>query len=252
MTHRVYIIKNTVNGKQYVGKTKLLIEERFKQHVYCSEHNSPYLLHSAIRKYGQNSFNTQMLVDDLTSNDASNEEIRLIAENCTYAFDYPDKGYNMTRGGDGVPWTPEIGAKMSASRSGERNPMYGRSGPLNPMFGKNLSESSRTKISASVKAIRAVKPLIVSDETKRHMVESSTRRFAHIVPLHTRVIELRNQGMKYSDVAAKIAEEFGLIRDRKHYAVIFSDHKLDRCKTCLKISSNFTEAAVVGGIVVTG
>jgi group I intron endonuclease len=59
----IYVIKNLINGKEYVGKTFSTVEKRFKQHLIDSRkkrcENRP--LYSAIRKYGEDNFEYESL-----------------------------------------------------------------------------------------------------------------------------------------------------------------------------------------------
>ena len=47
----IYIIKNNVNSKVYIGQTKKSIEERWKEHIYSSTYRNQ-ILYMAMRKYG--------------------------------------------------------------------------------------------------------------------------------------------------------------------------------------------------------
>lgn len=41
----IYVITNNINGKQYVGKTNLTIDQRFKQHLKDSNKNNVKNVH---------------------------------------------------------------------------------------------------------------------------------------------------------------------------------------------------------------
>ena len=91
----IYLIKNKINGKGYVGKTQLTISERWRQH--CSDAFKPRCekrpLYAAIRKYGIENFE----VSKLEQTDKPNErEIYWIEKLGTF-----HDGYNATHGGDG-------------------------------------------------------------------------------------------------------------------------------------------------------
>ena len=94
----IYCITNLINGKQYIGKTQLSINERFKEHCRASRKeygNRP--LYDAMNKYGIENFNIRQLeqVEDETKLDE--REIYWIQELKTYG----SNGYNATKGGDG-------------------------------------------------------------------------------------------------------------------------------------------------------
>ena len=93
----IYLIKNNINGKCYVGKTLKSPKERFSEHLYDSykptEENRP--LYRAIKKYGKDNFSLHVL-EECTDGLASEREIWYIKKLKTYAH-----GYNATIGGDG-------------------------------------------------------------------------------------------------------------------------------------------------------
>lgn len=93
----IYVITNTINNKQYVGKTNFNVEKRFKEHLQdsfknCSE-NRP--LYKAIRKYGKENFSVEVL-EECSIEESYEREIFWIKEKNTYL-----NGYNATIGGDG-------------------------------------------------------------------------------------------------------------------------------------------------------
>ena len=93
----IYLIKNNINGKCYVGKTLKSPKERFSEHLYDAykptEENRP--LYRAIKKYGKDNFSLHVL-EECTDRLASEREIWYIKKLKTYAH-----GYNATIGGDG-------------------------------------------------------------------------------------------------------------------------------------------------------
>lgn len=94
----IYVITNDVNGKQYVGKTQLTIEERFKEHVH--DHNRRRCekrpLYDAMNKYGVEHFHIELLEE---TNNPCEREVYWIEKLGTF-----HNGYNATKGGDGKPY----------------------------------------------------------------------------------------------------------------------------------------------------
>ena len=93
----IYVITNNINNKQYVGKTILTIEERWKQHKRDSEklqlQKRP--LYNAIQKYGIENFSISQL-EECKDSLLNDREIYWINKLNTYHY-----GYNATKGGDG-------------------------------------------------------------------------------------------------------------------------------------------------------
>lgn len=94
----VYVITNTINNKQYVGKTNRDATSRLKEHFREStlgrSKNRP--LYRAISKYGIDNFTLEVIGRGLTPQEASDLEVAKIKELQTF-----ETGYNATIGGDG-------------------------------------------------------------------------------------------------------------------------------------------------------
>jgi group I intron endonuclease len=102
--YRVYKISCAKNGKVYVGYTGKTVEERFNAHLLNARWRKQTALYDAIRAYGNDVFSVELLVECETHEQACAEEVRFIAElSCMLP-----NGYNMTRGGDGVPVPIEV------------------------------------------------------------------------------------------------------------------------------------------------
>lgn len=94
---KIYKITNDVNDKIYIGKTKLTIEKRFRQH--CTDSAKPNIdkrpLYHAMNKYGIDHFSIH-LIEECEDSIASEREQYWIGYYKTYT-----NGYNATLGGDG-------------------------------------------------------------------------------------------------------------------------------------------------------
>jgi len=89
----IYIIKNDINSKVYVGQTIQSIELRFKQHVHAIEDNC--IIHQAMKKYGVEHFWPEEL--EKCKDEALDEREKYWI---TF-FDSYKNGYNATLGGEG-------------------------------------------------------------------------------------------------------------------------------------------------------
>jgi group I intron endonuclease len=114
----VYIVRNKINGKIYVGQTQSGFATRWTRHlnnVKYGDRGSRSHFHSAIRKHGTESFE---LIGILELGDEQRKpgilnamEIGLIQR---LGSTDASKGYNMAIGGDNnAPWTPERRQELS-------------------------------------------------------------------------------------------------------------------------------------------
>lgn len=91
----IYIIRNTVNQKVYIGQTRTSVEQRWKEHLRHAK-NGDQLINRAMKKYGTDKFYVETL--EICSLDILDErEIYYIN-----LFDSTDKikGYNVSLGGN--------------------------------------------------------------------------------------------------------------------------------------------------------
>lgn len=85
----IYKIINKIDGKFYIGKTTKLINTRFQFHYYAHKNKMTYL-YKAMRKYGFNNFDIQII-----------EETTSLDEREKYWITKLKPQYNMTSGGEG-------------------------------------------------------------------------------------------------------------------------------------------------------
>lgn len=97
-TGSIYIIRNTVNSKVYIGQTTMTVQERFRAHTKSStlKAKQHYKLYTAMRKYGAEKFYVETLLEEVPLEALNQKEIELIEK-----FDSFRNGYNSTPGGDG-------------------------------------------------------------------------------------------------------------------------------------------------------
>ena len=93
----IYIIKNDINNKVYIGKTIFSLAKRWKEHLHDSQsqRQEKRPLYNAISKYGAEHFWIELL-EECLNEDAENKEQYWI----NFYNSYYD-GYNATLGGDG-------------------------------------------------------------------------------------------------------------------------------------------------------
>jgi hypothetical protein len=123
----VYIHKNKINGKIYVGQTSKSPNARFglNGQQYCYNEETKFA--KAIKKYGFNNFDHIIIKENLTKNEANLLESQLITK-----YDSFKNGYNMTLGGDGGGFINHHHKKVSIEKMkhvGKDNGLYGTHRP---------------------------------------------------------------------------------------------------------------------------
>lgn len=93
---RIYIIRNTVNNKVYVGQTTVSIKLRFQNHLSAARCGKDYVIGKAIRKYGENKFYVELLEECLVEELNERETYWIAFFNSTNN----KFGYNMSIGGN--------------------------------------------------------------------------------------------------------------------------------------------------------
>jgi group I intron endonuclease len=191
----IYLIRNLVNGKGYVGKTEKTVSLRFSQHKTQSKIGSTYALHAAMRKYGVHNFSI-IEIASCESCLLSELETHFIKIHETYA---PlGKGYNLTLGGEGqtgLVHSEETRLKLSALTKAQ----LAKNG--HPMKGKKHSAESVAKMSESRRGQPSAKkgkkcgPL--SDEHKRKISDGNKGKVFSI-ERRTRISESQ-KGKNYSE-----------------------------------------------------
>ncbi len=89
----IYIIKNSVNNKVYIGQTIQPVEVRFKQHLKCLKSNRKQAISRAIKKYGKDKFFYEIL-EKCTIENLNEKEEYYINKYSSFS-----KGYNLNKGG---------------------------------------------------------------------------------------------------------------------------------------------------------
>ena len=95
-TYVIYLHKNKINNKIYIGQTCQKPEKRWDYGCGYKRHNLHF--YNAIKKYGWNNFEHIILEDCLSLEQANEREQYWIKY---YNSNQEEKGYNLTAGGDG-------------------------------------------------------------------------------------------------------------------------------------------------------
>lgn len=113
----VYIHKNKINNKVYVGITCQKTNYRWGA---GSGYKQQPKFYNAIKKYGWDNFEHIILFENLSFEEAKQKEIEIISKYNAFTKKY---GYNATKGGDGsngVPCSEEKKQKISKANKGHK------------------------------------------------------------------------------------------------------------------------------------
>ncbi len=116
----IYLIKNKINGKCYIGQTIRELKYRINEHLSESRtlrHN--YIIHKAIKKYTWDNFTVEVLESDIPLENLNKREIYFTLK---YDALIPN-GYVMRAGeGKETIMSDETKQKISLSKMGDKNP----------------------------------------------------------------------------------------------------------------------------------
>lgn len=113
----LYMIRNIVNGKGYIGITKQKPYRRWSAHHTRAFKGEGFLLARALRKYGREAFTFTIIAEAPSWDELVAMEKEAIQQYQTLAS--TGHGYNLTLGGEGAPGvvvSPERRAQMSIAR----------------------------------------------------------------------------------------------------------------------------------------
>ena len=161
----IYLLTNTVNGKQYVGQTTRNVDYRIRGHLWTSTNKRGYPLHKAIVKYGWANFTVDILTNCLNQEHLDAEELRLIAKLNTQV----PNGYNLLAGGKGGGKHSEQTKKLfSEMRKGKGMPEACLKASRLALSTRVLSEETHKKLSeaqrGNTKALGKPRPDVVKEK----------------------------------------------------------------------------------------
>lgn len=167
----IYVIRNLVNCKVYIGQTKDLAQRK-AGHLYAMRKDTNRPLYRSMRKHGIENFTFEVLEE--CADEAVNER----EQHWVAHFDSfnPEKGYNLTNGGkQHFEHSVQTRQKISDVRRGQK--LGPRSDETKMKIsrahlGKRLSEEHRQKISMIKRGNTYSRGRKRSEETRRKISES--------------------------------------------------------------------------------
>ncbi len=151
MNYSVYIHTNKTNNKKYIGITCRKPEVRWGNNG--SKYKSNKYFYSAIQKYGWDNFKHEVILVNLTKEQAEMFEVEMIKY---YKSNQREFGYNIASGGHlgttGLKLSDETRKKISLKNRGRKVSKElkewlskSRKGDKNPMYGKKQSQETIEK-----------------------------------------------------------------------------------------------------------
>lgn len=193
----IYMIKNNLNGKCYIGQS-VKLRSRLKDHMRNAKNGKLDLpIYRAINKYGFHNFTVDILESFIPDSNITNEELikqldqlekKYIEEYNAYA-----EGYNCTKGGDfGV-----LGLKMTEEQK------------------KKVSENSKKQ------AVKTYKPIYL------YSVKEKSTIYAISITAASNIANIDRSNL--------IRTARGLYRQTHGYLVAFSLEELEKYKNQFKL-----------------
>lgn len=147
----VYLVRNRINGKGYVGQTIQPINQRWRGHISETTCGSDYAFHRAIRKHGVANFEICVLANAHTLDELNRlEDFHIRTQNTLLPH-----GYNSDTGGKNHKASAETRQKISAAAK-KRPKVFGRTHSQATKdrlreiaTGRKLSAATRQKLKVS-------------------------------------------------------------------------------------------------------
>ena len=207
MRGTIYVLKNNITEKYYVGQTIGSSKERFNQHKRVARSGAGYLLHSSIRKHGECNF---ILVEE---RHAHVDELDKLERDTIIEYNScQPNGYNILEFGTLANleegwWKGKVRAESTKQKISETKIANGDSvGEKNPFYGKRHSPEVQALIVQKAAEWRA------TPEAQAHMAAANKiaaeKRIGHTVSEETREkLRQANKGRQPSELARQRSRE---------------------------------------------
>ena len=199
----VYKITNQLTNKVYIGWSSKPVDIRWAEHVSDALKNRDNRkFYNAIRKYGPNVWNTEVICEVESKDEAKSKEIEYITEYNSY-YD----GYNSTFGGDGnngIIMSPE--SNLARSKA-----LKGRSKSLETVVKfkeKRLTEDAKKRISDAHLGMK--KPWV--KWSQEQIVKRAMTRRSLTLDQYEKIHELKKSGMTIKDISLSTEISYDLVK----------------------------------------
>jgi len=174
----IYTIKNVINGKAYAGQTVSACATRWSQHRSALNngiHQNNYL-QNAWNKYGAENFQFIANIENI-----ADDYLNLFERLLIVYYRYTVGCYNLDSGGNKNKYlSPETVEKMSESRMGSKNHMYGKHHPKEVR--ERLSEAHKGQIPWNKGKTGVYRPETLREMSEAHKGQTSWNKGKHPSP----------------------------------------------------------------------
>lgn len=147
----IYKGTNKINNKVYIGQTVHTLSIRKSQHERSYEYGYKTAFSNAIKKYGKENFQWEIIYEAKSIEDLNEKESFYIEH---YKSLVTENGYNLKGGGGNDFLTQEVKNKISNAQIGRKNHMYGKTGDLNHASKKVINITTNMVFGSASEAAR--------------------------------------------------------------------------------------------------
>ena len=141
----VYKATLKIDGRVYVGQTIKHLEKRIADHKHSSKNPKHDHFRSAIKKYGFENFEWEIIKECHSKEELDSQEILYIE---LFHSTNPEKGFNLKSGGSRGKHSEKTKKIISEGKIAEKNGMFGKDAWNK---GKNLTDEHKNKIKTKFK-----------------------------------------------------------------------------------------------------
>ena len=196
----VYKITNIINNKPYIGWTKKPLPVRWDQHKKSAmKHSGNRKFYNAIKKYGIDAWNIEILEENLEPIFAKQKEIEYIK-----FFNSYNIGYNSTFGGDGnngIVMSEESNKKRSIALKGV---------PKNYNRFHNKTHTDETKLQISKFHMGMKKPWV--KWSKEQIVKRAMTRRALNKEQYDEIHKMRSLGFTHKAISIQLGLTLDIVK----------------------------------------
>ncbi|MBT9159936.1 MAG: hypothetical protein DDT26_01208 [Dehalococcoidia bacterium] len=203
----VYKATNKITEQIYIGVTRLSLHDRIARHIRTSRSRKGWYFHNAICLYGIEAFDWVILRHCMSKEELIQGECFYIAQYQSYL---PNKGYNLTHGGDGCSATEETRNKISIALLGHKHSEetkrkigMGMLATKRKNGTLSLSEQAKAKISSALKG-KSRKPIPEKVRQKISLSMKGNNNFGNFGSPRKPILKLDNQAnvlQRFSSIA---------------------------------------------------